>query len=542
MRALIVATLMAASASAAGLAASSSSPPPIWPLPASYSSGDVTRIVSPAATVTTPCATNTDLEAAIRRFKETTFSYATASPNPSSFGGSAAAANVEELTTIAICMKEGTAPPLVLGMDESYSLSVGAAPSSDDGSDGIRLDCTTQYGCYRGLESLSQLIGFGGRGVYSIERTPWRITDAPRFSHRGLMIDTSRHFLPPRVIRSVLDGMAYAKLNTMHWHMMDAIAFPFNSPSHPKLSEFGSYSRRERYSPADVSAIVDYARALGIRVMVEFDVPGHTGAMCFGEPEICPTPLCTSPNINNWALDITKNYTYEVVGNVIRDLAAIFPEPMLHLGGDEVVYSCWRATPAIMAWLEERGMTVQDGFLYFTKRAHAMAAALGRTVVGWQELWDHFGPKLPKGTVIQQWLPNSVALPLNVTSNGYRLVWSDSSVWYLNHVKLTWRQMYEAEPCNGLPDANCALVIGGEGCLWAEMVDTSVLFQTLYPRLAAIAERLWSPRATAVLNDETEGRLIAFRCLLNERGIAAAPVLNDVARSAPPNPGSCYRQ
>lgn len=518
MRALTVAALMACvSATVANAVAF----PPMWPLPQSYTSGTKTSTIAPNVKITSTCTTDPDLLRAIDRFVMTTFDHHANNTVPAA------------ISTITICAKDVSAP-LQLGIDESYSLTVN--PTA------ITLNCNAKYGCYRGLETLSQLIGFDyDDAAFNIQNLPWQIDDAPRFPHRGLLVDTSRHFLPLRTLRHIIEGMSYAKLNTMHWHIVDAIAFPFNSVSHPKLSQMGAYSAQERYTVDDVAEIVEHARTFGIRVMVEFDLPGHSGSMCYGEPDICPKPMCTSSNINNWALDITQNYTYKVVQDVMTDLTNIFFEDFLHLGGDEVVYGCWEAHQYIMDWLAARGLTPQGGYQYFTKKAHAMGFGLGRTVVAWQEVWDNFGTALDPRTVIHQWLPDSTALPLNVTNHGYRLIWSDSSVWYLDHLDVQWQEMYNAEPCNGLPDANCKLILGGEGAMWGETVDTSDHLQTIYPRLAAIAERLWSPRASAI-GDNTQDRLIGFRCLLNQRDIAAAPVLNTLARQAPPAPGSCYRQ
>eukprot|EP00658_Telonema_sp_P-2_P024155 TRINITY_DN19694_c0_g1_i2.p1 TRINITY_DN19694_c0_g1~~TRINITY_DN19694_c0_g1_i2.p1 ORF type:complete len:278 (+),score=103.50 TRINITY_DN19694_c0_g1_i2:158-991(+) len=262
---------------------------------------------------------------------------------------------------------------------------------------------------------------------------------------------------------------------------------------------------------------------------------------CYGMPEICPSPFCTSTNINNWALDITKNITYEVVNTLLTELTGLFPDQYIHLGGDEVETYCWTQHPEIMKWLAEHNLTPEGGFGYYFHKVTKMAEALNRHVIGWQEIWDTFGTSLTKGTIIQQWLPNSIALPLNVTNHGYQLIWSDSSVWYLDHLAITWQQMYAAEPCNGLPDANCKLILGGEGAMWGETVDTSDSLQTIFPRAAAIAERLWSPRATAIDN-YTPDRLSNLRCLMESRDIPVAPIFNPLARSAPTGPGSCYTQ
>jgi len=207
--------------------------------------------------------------------------------------------------------------------------------------------------------------------------------------------------------------------------------------------------------------------------------------------DVCPTPLCTSSNINNWALDITKDYTYTVVHGVLGDLASLFFENLMHLGGDEVDYECWGAHPYIVDWLNTRNLTFGGGYEYYVKRAQSMAWDLGKEVVGWEEIWNHFGTSLDKRTSSTM-VAHSVSLPLNVTSNGYRLIWSDAAHWYLDHLGVTWELMYDSEPCIGLPPENCALILGGEGCQWARR-STPRRPPDYLAALAAIAERLWSP-------------------------------------------------
>ena len=495
--------------------------PPMWPAPMAFTNGTSSVLVdSTKFAMTTTCKTSADLSDGFARFLSRAFPH------------KAGPTGVPGLKSISVCLVKES-EPLELYMNENYTLTITATS--------ITVHCGAVYGCYHALETLSQLIWFNfDTMTYGISHVPWVITDGPRFPHRGLLIDSSRHFLPVPTIKRIIESVTYAKINAIHWHIVDAIAFPFDSPTYPQLGKMGAYSAQERFTAGDVAEVVEFARKRGIRVMVELDTPGHSGSMCYGMPSICPNPLCSSSNINNWALDNTKNLTYTVVGGVLADLAKLFPEQMTHLGGDEVDTDCWAAHPYIMEWLSQRGLSLNGGYEYYVKRVQAIAWALNRTVVGWQEIWEHFGTSLDKRTIIHQWLANSYSLPLNVTSHGYRLIWSDSSRWYLDHLSVTWQQMYDAEPCNNLPDANCKLILGGEGCQWGETVDTSDAEQTIWPRLGAIAERLWSPRSYT--SATAESRFIGFRCLLNRRSVAAAPALNAVARTAPSGPGSCFDQ
>ena len=235
----------------------------------------------------------------------------------------------------------------------------------------------------------------------------------------------------------------------------------------------------------------------------------------------------------------------------------------MHLGGDEVNTDCWTNTDSVASWMESQGMDEDDTYAYFIARVQAVAHSFGREVIGWEEvreeevrgvlaelrhhansslqIWNHFKTDLDPSTIVHQWLPGSTVGP-EVTSAGYRLIWSTDGVWYLDGLDVGWKAMYEAEPTEGIDEANFDLVLGGEGCMWGETVDTSDIQETIWPRAAAIAERLWSPKDKTSSADDAEDRYAGFRCLLNRRGIAAAPYNNTRAREAPSGPGGCYNQ
>ena len=148
------------------------------------------------------------------------------------------------------------------------------------------------------------------------------------------------------------------------------------------------------------------------------------------------------------------------------------------------------------------------------------------------------GTSLDPTTIIAAWINfNST----DITSNGYRMLYCPDSVWYLNSLSTTWQQRYKEEPTTGVAKDNEALVLGGGGQMWGETADPSDVIQTIWPGMAAIAERLWSPKD--VTDTETaEPRLQAFRCLMESRGVAMAPITNKESRSAPSGPGSCTEQ
>ena len=494
-----------------GLIGSSVADPNIWPLPQSYSNGTTTVTVSPTFAFKAASTPSADLQAAMARYTELIFSH-----RVTATGGVATAS-----VTVA-----NDAEDLQLGVDESYTLDVSVT--------GIAITAKTQFGAYYAMETLSQMIVFNyDTQTYEIRDAPWKITDAPRFAHREVLIDSSRHFQPVAELKRLITSMTYAKINTMHWHIVDAQSFPYISPTYPKLAQ-GAWSLQERFTQNDVEDVVEYARQRGVRVVIEVDTPGHASSWCKGHPEVCPSPSCNTP------LNPATNATFDLIQGLLKDLAAASHDNHMHIGGDEVNTGCWTKTPSVQAWMTKENMTADDAYAYFSGRVSDIVFGLGKSVTGWEELWNHFGTKLDKRTIIQQWLPGSKIVGA-ATAAGYKVIWSTDGVWYLDGLGVTWSKMYAAEPCSGLTDAQCALVIGGGGEMWGETADVSDVEQTVWPRLGAVAERLWSART---VTDATKAlpRLLNFRCLLNRRGIAAAPVKNAEARTAPSGPGSCYQQ
>jgi|TARA_B110000091_G_C13699896_1_gene425794 hexosaminidase len=247
--------------------------------------------------------------------------------------------------------------------------------------------------------------------------------------------------------------------------------------------------------------------------------------------------------------------TFDVIAGILSECtgsktstkdhpSGLFPDDFIHLGGDEVNTDCWTKTPAVQKWLVSKNYTGDDAYAYFAKRAADIALSQGRRPVQWSEVYDHFKDKLDKRTVVHIWKPNTNVT--EVVSNGYNVLINVGYVaksWYLDNLNVNWTAVYSNEPCTGVPDDLCdAKILGGHGEMWGETVDTSDLAQTVWPRLAAIGERLWSQRDATQSVTNALPRIEAFRCLLNRRGIEAAPVNNANARSSPSEPGSCLQQ
>ncbi|PIN10376.1 Beta-N-acetylhexosaminidase [Handroanthus impetiginosus] len=417
------------------------------------------------------------------------------------------------------------------GIDESYKLHIPANGNPLY----VHIEAQTVYGALHGLETFSQLChyNFSSRGI-QVHQVPWTIVDQPRFSYRGLLIDTASHYLPLPVIKKVIDSMTYAKLNVLHWHIVDSQSFPLEIPSYPKLWD-GAYSISERYTTADAAEIVSYAVKRGINVLAEIDVPGHAQSWGVGYPALWPSPDCKEP------LDVSNEFTFKLIDGILSDFSKIFKYKFVHLGGDEVDTSCWQSTPHVYKWLWRNGLNGSEAYQYFVLRAQKMALSHGYEIINWEETFNNFGSKLSRKTVVHNWLGSGVAQ--RVVKAGLRCIVSNQDKWYLDHLDALWQGFYTNEPLANITDPKQqALVLGGEVCMWGEHIDGSDIEQTIWPRAAAAAERLWTPYDKLAKDPEqVRDRLSYFRCLLNQRGVAAAP-LEGLGRAAPEEPGSCYVQ
>ncbi|WZZ06208.1 hypothetical protein YC2023_092129 [Brassica napus] len=346
--------------------------------------------------------------------------------------------------------------------------------------------------------------------------------------------DTSRHYLPLPVMKNVIDSMTYTKLNVLHWHIVDTQSFPLEIPSYPKLWN-GAYSPTQRYTFEDAAEIVNYAGRRGIHVLAEIDVPGHALSWGKGYPSLWPSKNCQEP------LDVSSDFTFKVIDGILSDFSKIFKFKFIHLGGDEVNTTCWSTTPRISKWLKKHRKTEAEAYEYFVLRAQKIASSHGYEIINWEETFNNFGNKLNPKTVVHNWLGTGVVG--RVTAAGLRCIMSNQDKWYLDHIDTPWQMFYANEPFEMIKDEKRqSLVLGGEVCMWGEHIDASDIQQTIWPRAAAAAERLWTPYTKLAENpDKVTTRLAHFRCLLNERGVAAAPLVGG-GRVAPFEPGSCLAQ
>jgi hexosaminidase len=419
------------------------------------------------------------------------------------------------LSSVRVFVRGGAA--LKSGVDESYTLNVPV-----DGS-AANITANTVFGALHAFETLAQLIRVGGAHAAVAGAS---IVDFPRFEFRGFLHDTARHFLPVPVLLKAIDALAMNKFNVFHWHIVDDQSFPFVSTTFPKLAD-GAWSPTHTYSPAQVKAVIAYAQDRGVRVVPEFDSPGHSTSWGVGYPSLLTQCYDQNgqPTGTTGPLDPTQNATYAFVQQLYQEIASVFADDWIHMGGDEVPFDCWQSNPAIQAWMKARGWTDYAKLeSFYVDHVLQNIASANKTPLVWEEVFDN-GAHITRDTVVDAWKGHWQITVAEITYAGYRAVLSQP--WYLNYISYgddIW-QYYQVEPTAfpGTP-AQKQLVVGGEACMWGEFVDATNVLSRTWPRAAAIGERLWSAANVTDVNDAA-GRLAAWQCRMVVRGIPAEPAL-----------------
>jgi hexosaminidase len=373
-------------------------------------------------------------------------------------------------------------PVQELDEDESYHLKVSA--------NGVQLTAANPLGILHGLQTFLQLVHITPRGFAAPAAT---IDDEPRFGWRGLMIDSGRHFQPVEVIERNLDAMEAVKMNVFHWHISDDQGFRLESKVYPLLHMSGSNGLF--YSQEQVAHIIGYAHDRGIRVVPEFDMPCHTTSWFVGYPELAsgagPYKISEQWGVMNSAMDPTRETTFQFLDKFLGEMTALFPDAYFHVGGDECNGKEWDANPKIKAYMREHGLK-DDAALqsYFSGRLQKLVTAHHKIMEGWDEVLQ---PDVPKDVVIQSWRgQKGLAAAVRqgnraMLSNGYYIDLNQSAAFH-----------YSNDPLGGdgasLTPEEKARVLGGEATMWSEFVTPEIIDSRIWPRTAAIAERLWSPQ------------------------------------------------
>ena len=438
----------------------------LMPMPASVQMGGGSLRIDSSFTVSLTGHTEPRLERAVQRFKR----------------------QLSRQTAVPLPLKDAPKPTLLIQTDhaskEIQELGEGESYILEVTAEGAKLTAPTPLGTMHGLQTFLQLVSVSPDG-FAVPALS--IRDKPRFPWRGLMIDCSRHFIPPDVIKRNLDGLEAVKMNVFHWHLSDNQGFRVESKKFPKLHAMGSDGLY--YSQEEIRDAIAYARDRGIRVVPEFDMPGHTTAWFVGYPELASGPgpyeIERHWGVFDPAMDPINEKTYKFLEGFVEEMAHLFPDHYFHIGGDEVNGKEWDANPKIQEYKKAHGLKSNEELQgYFSQRVQKIVTKHGKAVIGWDEV---FVPGVPKDIVIQSW--RGQASLAQAATQGYRGMLSNG--YYLD---LGWSaaRHYASDPTSG-PAANLTpeqqqLILGGESCMWVEYANAENIDSRIWPRNAAIAE------------------------------------------------------
>ena len=475
------------------------------------------------------------------------------------------------VTTVKIDVAD-THAQLQHGVDESYTLELVSA------SDSVDITAETVYGALHALTTLQQMVINDGSGNLIIEQ-PVSVQDAPLYPVRGIMIDTGRNFITKANIFEQIDGMALSKLNVLHWHIIDSQSWPVEINAYPEMTD-DAYSANEIFTQDMLKEVIAYAAARGVRILPEIDMPGHASSGWAQVDESILTcqdswwsnddwALHTAVEPNPGQLDILNNKTYDVAGQVYKEMADIFPDNWFHIGGDELFLNCNNFSSLARDFFAS-GKTMGDLYQVWVDRAlPAFRAQANKTFVMWEDVKISADVAatgvVPKDVILQAW-NNGLDHISNLTDQGYRVIVSSSDFMYLDcgyggwvgndpryNVMVnpnatdgslnfnwggtggswcapykTWQRIYDFDFTLNLTDTQKSLVQGAIAPLWSEQVDSVVVSQKIWPRAAALAELVWSGNRDADGNKRTTEltqRILNFREYLVAVGVEASPLM-----------------
>ncbi|RDI49480.1 hexosaminidase [Flavobacterium glaciei] len=411
------------------------------------------------------------------------------------------------------CVRNGK---IEINEDESYQLIIT--------SNKIIINATNDLGALHGLETLLQLLQNNSTSYYF---PVGEIADSPRFTWRGLMIDAARHFQPVDVIQRNLDAMASMKMNVFHWHLADDQGWRIQLKNHPKLTELASDGNF--YTQEEIKNIVKYADERGILVIPEIDVPGHASALLTAYPEIGSKvsegkimyEVQRNSGIFNATLDPTNTKTYEILSSIFDEVCPLFPGSYFHIGGDENNGKEWNANPTIQQFKKDNNLVNNhDLQTFFNMKLIPMLKKHNKKLMGWEEIMTE---NMSKDAIIHAWRGTNEGQEaggalIKAAKNGYNTVLSNG---YYIDLMLGLESHYLNDPLPKkimLTPEQKARVLGGEAAMWSELVTPLNIDSRIWPRTAAIAERLWSDESVTDMNSLRKRlKTISFR--LEELGI-----------------------
>ncbi|KAJ6783033.1 hypothetical protein PWT90_01855 [Aphanocladium album] len=465
------------------------------------------------------------------------------------------------------------------GVDESYTVDITSSSSQ------VQVTAKTAWGALHAFTTLQQMVISDGRGGLIVEQ-PVKIKDHPNYPYRGVMVDSGRNFISVNKLREQIDGLALSKMNILHWHITDDQSWPIHIDAFPEFTK-DAYSEREIYSANDVADVISYARARGVRVVPEIDMPGHSasGWQQYDKDIItCENswwsndnwPLHTAVQPNPGQLDVLNPKTYKTVEKVYAELSHRFSDDFFHVGGDELQTGCFNFSKPIRDWFAE-----DSSRTYFDLNQHWIDTSMpiftsekntgkkNRRLIMWEDVVlspDAAAHNVSKDVIMQSW-NNGITNIGKLTEQGYDVIVSSADFLYLdcgfggyvtndprynvqenpdptgatpsfNYGGIggswcapykTWQRIYDYDFTQGLSEAQAKHIIGASAPLWSEQVDDTIISGKMWPRAAALGELTWSgnkdPKTGKKRTTTFTQRILNFREYLVANGIGATPLV-----------------
>lgn len=404
--------------------------------------------------------------------------------------------------------------------NEAYELSI---------TDKISIKANNAAGVFYGIQSLRQLIRFNdNKSIVFLPKV--LIKDQPAYSWRSFLLDEARAFKGKDVVMNLLDEMARIKMNVFHWHLTDDQGWRIEIKKYPKLCEIGSKRDSTQiggwdgttydgqihsgyYTQEDIRQILDYATKLHIRVIPEIEMPGHSMAAIASYPSLGTTKkqikVPCKFGVQYDILDVSSPEVLTFLDGVLNEVAALFPDPVIHIGGDEVKYNQWKESAAVKTYMDSLGIkTPADLQIYFINNISERIHKKRKQMMGWNDITGNriheyhsdsdanaVSSKLADGTIVQFW-KGDLNLIKQTIEKGYSIVNSYHWMTYLdyNRIRIPLAKSYAFNPCPIELDEKQKNFVLGLGCqMWGESImDNNLMYHMIFPRIAAYAECGWT--------------------------------------------------
>lgn len=385
----------------------------------------------------------------------------------------------------------------------------------------IHIAGSSEAGVFYGIQTLRKSLPTATTGDIVLPEVT--IRDYPRFTYRGMHLDVGRHFFSPEFVKQYIDILALHNLNTFHWHLTEDQGWRIEIKKYPRLTEIGSLRKESLlndgsgqldgtpyggfYTQQEVRDIVKYAAARYITIIPEIDLPGHSTALLAAYPELgCtggPYEVATTYGVHKEVLCVSNEQALTFVENVLSEVIDLFPSSYIHVGGDECPRDRWEKCPKCQALIRKNGWIATDQHKaedklqsYFMTRIEEFVNQKGRRIIGWDEILE--GGLAPNATVMS-W--RGMEGGIQAARQRHNVVMTPAGTLYFNNKQLLElggnrgiKRMYDFEPVpDTLSEEVQKYIIGAQGCLWSERVDTPERAEyLLLPRLAALSEVAWT--------------------------------------------------